>query len=74
VFPNPKTLATLGAPLAPWRQATRHAVGKRPPTPQGGFAYADAEHASAFDDLLGLLRASEEWHFVERAVEVRLSR
>jgi hypothetical protein len=32
------------------------------------------EHASAFDDLLGLLRASEEWHFVEREVEVRLSR
>ena len=32
------------------------------------------EHAAAFDELLALLRASEEWRFVEREIEVRLSR
>lgn len=31
------------------------------------------EHASAFDDLVGMLRATEEWTFVEREVELRLS-
>jgi hypothetical protein len=32
------------------------------------------EHASAFDELLGTLRATQEWSFVEREVEIRLSR
>jgi chlorite dismutase len=32
------------------------------------------QHASAFDELLGKLRASEEWQYVEREVEVRLVR
>jgi hypothetical protein len=32
------------------------------------------EHASAFDDLVGMLRAREEWTFVEREVDIRLSR
>jgi hypothetical protein len=32
------------------------------------------EHLSAFDDLLALLRSREEWQYVEREVEVRLSR
>jgi hypothetical protein len=32
------------------------------------------EHAGAFDDLLALLRSREEWQFVEREVELRLSR
>lgn len=32
------------------------------------------EHAAAFDELLGLLRSSEEWTYVEREVEVRLER
>jgi hypothetical protein len=32
------------------------------------------EHTTAFDDLLGALRASEEWTFVEHEVELRLSR
>jgi hypothetical protein len=32
------------------------------------------EHAGAFDELLGLLRSREEWQFVEREVELRLSR
>lgn len=32
------------------------------------------EHAPAFDELLGLLRSSEEWRYVEREVEVRLRR
>jgi hypothetical protein len=32
------------------------------------------EHASAFDELLTLLRSREEWQFVEREVELRLSR
>lgn len=30
------------------------------------------EHASAFDELVGMLRASEEWTYVEREVELRL--
>ena len=32
------------------------------------------EHAAAFDDLVGMLRACEEWTFVEREVDVRLAR
>jgi chlorite dismutase len=32
------------------------------------------QHAPAFDDLLARLRASEEWTYVEREVEIRLAR
>jgi hypothetical protein len=32
------------------------------------------EHASAFDDLLATLRASEEWKYVDHEVDVRVSR
>jgi hypothetical protein len=32
------------------------------------------EHTGLFDDLLGLLRATEEWRYVEREVELRLTR
>ena len=32
------------------------------------------EHAGAFDELVAMLRSREEWTFVDRAVEVRLSR
>ncbi len=32
------------------------------------------EHAAAFDELLARLRATEEWRYVEREVEVRLER
>lgn len=32
------------------------------------------EHGPAFDELLVMLRAREEWSFVDREVEVRLSR
>lgn len=32
------------------------------------------EHTGRFDDALGQLRASEEWSYVEREVEIRLSR
>lgn len=32
------------------------------------------EHAAAFDELLAQLRASVEWRYVEREVELRLSR
>jgi hypothetical protein len=32
------------------------------------------EHLGAFDDLLGALRATEEWRYVEREVELRLQR
>lgn len=32
------------------------------------------ERSASFDDLLSRLRASEEWSYVEREVEVRLSR
>ncbi len=32
------------------------------------------EHAPAFDELLAFLRSREEWQYVEREVELRLSR
>lgn len=32
------------------------------------------EHEPAFDELLAFLRSQEEWQFVEREVELRLSR
>jgi hypothetical protein len=32
------------------------------------------EHEPAFDELLGLLRASREWDYVEREVDIRLVR
>jgi hypothetical protein len=32
------------------------------------------EHAHAFEDLVGMLRAREEWSFVEREVDLRLAR
>jgi hypothetical protein len=32
------------------------------------------EHLAAFDELLLLLRSTEEWQYVEREVEVRLTR
>jgi len=37
------------------------------------FEFAPA-HAQAFEDLVGMLRATEEWRFVEREVDVRLLR
>jgi hypothetical protein len=35
------------------------------------FEYAPSE-AAAFEELVGTLRATEEWHYVEREVDVRL--
>jgi chlorite dismutase len=32
------------------------------------------EHARAFDDLVAMLRSREEWRYVDREVDVRLSR
>ena len=37
------------------------------------FDYAEAD-AAAFDDLLAALRATEEWQYVEREVDIRLLR
>jgi chlorite dismutase len=37
------------------------------------FEYAP-EHAERFEELVGMLRESEEWQFVEREVDVRLAR
>lgn len=37
------------------------------------FEYAP-EHASAFEELVRLLRATEEWTYVEREVDIRVSR
>jgi Chlorite dismutase len=37
------------------------------------FEYAP-EHASMFEDLVGMLRATEEWSYVEREVDVRVKR
>src|ERR1700682_5737494 len=37
------------------------------------FEYAP-EHAALFEDLVGMLRATEEWSFVEREVDVRVVR
>jgi hypothetical protein len=32
------------------------------------------EDAAAFDELVALLRGTEEWRYVEREVHIRLSR
>ena len=37
------------------------------------FEYAP-EHAALFEDLVGELRATEEWTYVEREVDVRVMR
>jgi chlorite dismutase len=37
------------------------------------FEYAP-EHAGLFEDLVGMLRATEEWSYVDREVDVRLMR
>ncbi|MET0443817.1 MAG: chlorite dismutase family protein, partial [Pseudorhodoplanes sp.] len=37
------------------------------------FEYAPA-HAERFEELVAMLRESEEWQFVEREVDVRLAR
>jgi hypothetical protein len=37
------------------------------------FEYAP-EHGALFEDLVGMLRATEEWTFVEREVDVRVVR
>jgi chlorite dismutase len=37
------------------------------------FEYAP-DHAALFEDLVGMLRATEEWTFVEREVDMRLER
>lgn len=37
------------------------------------FDYAP-EHTTAFEDLVAALRASEEWKFVEREIDIRLAR
>lgn len=37
------------------------------------FEYAP-EHSNAFEDMVGRLRASEEWRFVDREVDIRLAR
>ena len=37
------------------------------------FEYAP-EHAGAFEELVARLRATEEWRFVEREVDIRLTR
>ena len=37
------------------------------------FEYAP-EHSSAFEDLVGKLRATEEWRYIDREVDIRLER
>lgn len=37
------------------------------------FEFAPAD-AVAFDDLLAALRATQEWHYVEREIDIRLQR
>ena len=37
-----------------------------------GLSESREADASAFDDLLGRLRETEEWTYVEREVEIRL--
>lgn len=32
------------------------------------------EHAQAFEELVAELRATEEWKFIEREVDIRLAR
>src|ERR1700694_1716634 len=47
--------------------------------PAGPFAFFPwfefaPEHAGMFEDLVGMLRATEEWTYVEREVDVRVER
>ncbi|MES2198348.1 MAG: chlorite dismutase family protein [Pseudomonadota bacterium] len=37
------------------------------------FEYAP-EHAGLFEDLVGMLRGTEEWSFVEREIDIRVAR
>ncbi|MFN8889797.1 MAG: chlorite dismutase, partial [Cyclobacteriaceae bacterium] len=37
------------------------------------FEYAP-EHATAFEDLVGKLRETEEWKYVDREIDIRLTR
>jgi hypothetical protein len=37
------------------------------------FEYAP-EHSEAFEELVRRLRATQEWHYVDREVDVRLTR
>jgi hypothetical protein len=37
------------------------------------FEYAP-EHAGQFDELAAMLRATEEWNYVEREVDIRVVR
>ena len=37
------------------------------------FEYAP-EHAQAFDELVGRLRKTEEWRYVDREIDIRLTR
>jgi len=37
------------------------------------FEYAP-QHSGAFEELVGQLRQTEEWHYVEREVDIRLTR
>ena len=32
------------------------------------------EHSAAFEDLVRRLRQTEEWHYVDREVDIRLTR
>lgn len=39
-----------------------------------GFLDFTPKNEAAFDDLLGRLRATHEWHFMDREIDIRLSR
>ena len=34
----------------------------------------DSAHTAAFEDLIGALRQTEEWQYVDREIDIRLSR
>ncbi len=46
-------------------------MGLLPPWSVSWFEYAPGD-AAAFEDLVGALRATEEWRYVEREVDLRL--
>ena len=54
--------------------ARRHHCRDLGPEPFTHLVRIRPDDAGAFDDLVGTLRDSPEWRFVEREVDLRLSR
>lgn len=52
---------------------TSHAPPPAPACPGPRFEYAP-QHEAEFEEMVKQLRASDEWRYVEREVDIRLER